>query len=359
MRLQFSALLLISSLLIPLNAFAEAKVVQQGGPYTSNSMKIQAFNTAVYVEQADASTPLTLTITNGPRGAKAFSWVRIFLTDGSTGSNSSTPRGRMLVNETTFRHTNTAVIDMTGQFRQGSNGFFITGAGVPGASISWVLTKAGAAGDAGGGSAAGGLQITSTDPKVLPAGGEAKISGSGFSKSSKDLSVVIFQQYNQFASGPVKPSEISDTAIKFSVPKNLNPGELTLQLVMDKQKSSTFKAECRGIPEITGSSLTGGPVGTQFTIYGKNFSKNAGDNEVIMTLSGEAKDGISCSASAVSVGGKGPDSFTVTMPQFPALGDSPFFSPPKAVYVLLKVSGVPAKPANGWTIYCSRAPWVQ
>jgi hypothetical protein len=302
------------------NCRAEVKTLASGS-YTAKNMQIQQFVGTIALDNVDNSMPLTLNFTNGK-----FAWVRVFLADSSNYNPDpkAQPRGTMIVNENSFKHTSAVAIDFTGRLRRGSTMLLIRGAGMPGSTFGWTLTTV------------TGTKITHVEPSNVQAGGSITLTGGGFN-TDLTKNVVMFNKT------PAKIVDATADSIKAQVPDTLTAGTYTITVTTNGSTSNPVSVKLKGQPEITGTSLNCVKSTTQFSIYGRNFSEIASENEVKIGTE---------SARVVSAS---PETLTVEVPMFPEAGGGLWFNPPQQRSMSVKVNNVAAK--GNFSIYIGPYPW--
>ena len=199
----------------------------------------------------DPANPLTFTANFSPvgSGGSGFNWLRIMM------------GGRMLYNERTLQGKTSVTMDMTGQIPNGTNQMVFQGQGRPGASIEWKITTPIK------------VKLTSVNPDEVVVGGDVTLKGLNFDTTpTKDI-VTIGKK-------TVAVSKATSTELKLKIPKNFEPGETEVKVAVNGLVSKPLKITIRGIPELTGTNFNGVPPGAELTVFGKNFSKKLGENQV-------------------------------------------------------------------------------
>lgn len=299
---------------------AEVKTLASG-TYTAKNMQIQQFIGKISLDTVDNSMPLTLNFTNGK-----FAWVRVFLTDSSNYNPDprAQPRGMMIVNENSFKRTSTLALDFTGRLREGTTVLLIRGAGMPGSTFGWTLTTV------------TGTKITRVEPSNVQAGGIITLSGGPFNTD-------INQNIVMFNNTRTKVIDATTDSIRATVPDTLTAGTYTITVTTNGTKTNPVSVKIKGQPEVTGTSLNCVKSTMQFSIYGKNFSEVASDNEV--KIGSEAARVVSAT----------PESLTVEVPMFPDAGGGLWFNPPLQKPMTVKVGNVQAK--GNLSIYIGPYQW--
>lgn len=211
----------------------------------------EQFSTLFNWQPDDPKNQLTFTANFSPLGGGGahFNWLRIMM------------GGRMLYNERTLQGKTSVTMDLTGQVPNGTNQMVIQGQGGTGASIDWKITTPIK------------VKLTSVNPDEVVVGGDVTLKGSNFDTSPPKDIVTI-------GSKTVPVSAATTTELKLKIPKNFPPGEAEVKVAVNGMTSKSVKITIRGIPELTGTNLNGCPPGAELTVFGKNFSKKLGENQV-------------------------------------------------------------------------------
>lgn len=219
------------------------------GPYTAKTNKAQRFADYVEIKPGQESCPLTLTITNGGDKAGGFSWFRLFVAN------------RLMATQKDLSKTGEGKVDMTGAIQSGSNQIVIEGAGNAGAQIGWKLTTIAT------------CKLDKVDPDEALLEDTIKVKGSNFdSNPSKDQ--VFFNKVEG------KVESATEKELKVKIPKTAEIGDNKVTAKVGGIESNSLSMKIRGIPELASTNLQGVPPGQQLVIYGKNFSKQTGENKV-------------------------------------------------------------------------------
>lgn len=320
MRPIYLLTLLAAFLLAQPHCRAEVQTLASGS-YTAKNMQIQQFVGKISLDNVDNSMPLTLNFNNGK-----FAWVRVFLADSSNYNPDprAQPRGMMIVNENSFKRASTVAIDFTGRLRPGTTMLLIRGAGMPGSTFGWTLTTV------------TGTKITRIEPSNVQAGGNITLSGGGFSTD-------VAQNVVYFNNTKAKVIDATADSIKAVVPDALTAGTYTITVTTNGTKSNPVSVKIKGQPEVTGTSLNCVKSTMQFSIYGKNFSEIASENEV--KIGSESAKVVSASA----------ENLSVEVPMFPDAGGGLWFNPPLQKPISVKVGNVQAK--GSLSIYIGPYQW--
>jgi hypothetical protein len=314
--------------------FCDAKAINivPEASFVSMNMQVQNFSTQVTLTKEQAASPLTLKLSNGSYAGKKFAWVRVFVTAGA-GSRSG-PSGRMVASEQQFARASTISVDVTGKMQEGLNTIMAQGAGVPGAAINYSLVAT----SSGGGGAAGApaaLKLTAVEPTEVPPGGTITLKGTGFDSSpAKDIVTI----YNR----PCTVDKATDTELTVKTPSGLAPHSYTVDVTVNNVKSSKLQFDVTGNPEISSTSELALVPGRQVQVTGNNFSKVASKNVVTISV-----PSLSLTRTA-SVSTSTKDTLTITVPDFPELGDKLNGGVNTPCDVSVKVNGI-AAPS---TVYC-------
>jgi hypothetical protein len=309
-------------------------IVLQHAEYTSTAGNLeQQFATAIDLRQKDGtplkdnSVPLTLTFFNGPNNQTKFSWIRVYITDQPVRNMAKPgrPYGKLVVTEANFKDTAKVEMPATGSLRPGYT-FMINGAGVKGAKFSWEVATP----------PPGAMQITTLQPIAPRAGGAMSIIGTGFSTIPSQNVVYLNQKQ-------AKVAQATATLLELEVPADLTPGNYSVQVTVKGTKSNVLSAKVKGAPELTRTDWQAGPCGQTVTIYGKNFSEKADENNVFF---GKER---------ATVTGATSETLTVTVPQFPELNGANAYLNPTPMDITVSVGTTPAKgrlqfysARNGW-----------
>ncbi|MBX9571850.1 MAG: IPT/TIG domain-containing protein [Candidatus Obscuribacterales bacterium] len=211
----------------------------------------EQFTTLFNWQPDDPKDPITFTAKFSPLGGGGsnFNWLRIMM------------GGKMLYNERTLQGKTSVIMDMTGQVPNGTNQMLIQAQGGTGATLEWKLTTPIK------------VKLTSVNPDEVVVGGDLTLKGSNFDTSpAKDIVTI--------GSKTVSVSAATSTELKLKIPKNFTPGETTVKVAVNGLESKPLKINIRGIPELTGTNFNGVPPGAELTVFGKNFSKKLGENQV-------------------------------------------------------------------------------
>ena len=215
------------------------------GTALSKNDQVQRFATYLELKPGMENAPLTMHLSN-----QGFKWFRLLIAN------------QVVATEKSLSGKTEADLDLTGIIQSGTNQVVIQAGGVPGSKIEWKVTTPSVA------------HIDKLDPgdEVL-VGSDLKIKGKNFSASpSKD--VVLFNTKK----GQVTKARASELGVK--VPPDAEIGENKVSVKVGGVESNKVKIIVRGIPEISGTSLQGCPPGQTIIVFGKNFSKNTGENKV-------------------------------------------------------------------------------
>jgi hypothetical protein len=228
--------------------------VGTGGPY--NFLGHQAKEEYATTFNWDPDSPndsLTFKANFTPIGGgnPHFNWIRILL-----GS-------QVIADERTLAHKSFWVYDLTGKVDKGINQIVIQGQGTPGCSFDWKLQTPKK------------CRLTGVDPDEVLVGKDLTLKGKDFDPTpTKDMVYI--------GSKLLYPSSATEKELKVRIPKDFTPGEYMVKVVVDGLSSHELKVTIRGIPELTGTNLNGVPPGANLTIFGKNFSKKAQENQVMI-----------------------------------------------------------------------------
>ncbi len=235
-------------------AEATTDITVASGSYRLTGGKSEEQFTTLFNWQPDDAknqNQLTFTATYTPLGGSGvhFNWLRIMM------------GGRMLYTERTLQGKNSVTMDMTGQIPSGTNQMVIQGQGSAGATVEWKITTPIK------------VKLTSVNPDEVVVGGDVTLKGSNFDTTpTKDIVTIANKQ--------VTVNKATATELKLKIPKNFQPGETEVKVTVNGMASKPLKITIRGIPELTGTNFNGVPPGAELTVFGKNFSKKLGENQV-------------------------------------------------------------------------------
>jgi hypothetical protein len=333
---------------------ADGPIVQQGGPYYSTGDTLQQFVSLITLTEKDCTGRLVLSFFNGPNHEPKFRWVRVYFNNEIAVRSLKTgtkPVGSLIISERSFvPGSNKVQLDWSRRLRPGKYALLITGAGAKGASVKWrinaptgntpissgVVAPASAAASGKATGTASGVRITGVQPTTTIAGGTLDLTGSGFTPSRDQNGVYLNQS-------SCRVNEATGNHLKVEVPSSLQPGNYSIQVIVDGAKSNTLAVKISPTAEIINSNLHASPSDSIIVISGKGFSPVAGDNEVTI---GGTKAAVQ-SASQTEL--------TIKVPYFPEAEGSPYFLNPGPMDVAVKVKNIPAK--GRLQFYCSKAPW--
>lgn len=126
-------------------------------------------------------------------------------------------------------------------------------------------------------------EITSVDPLSGTVGTEVIINGANFSTEISEIAIT-------FSGAEATVSSASETELITEVPLGASSGPIEVSISGYTVEGPTFTVL---VPEITSINPQSGPIGTQVTIMGENFSAIVSDNTV--TFGGTEADVISAS----------------------------------------------------------------
>lgn len=213
--------------------------------YVSKDDKVQRFATYLELKPGMENAPLTLHLKN-----QGFRWFRLLIAN------------QVIATEKSLGSSSERDLDLTGAIQAGTNQVVVQAGGVPGSQLVWKVTTPAVA------------HIDKLDPNdEVMVGSELKISGKNFStKSGQD------QVY--FNKKSAQASKASADELTVSVPEDAEVGDNQVSVKVHGVESNKVKIVVRGIPQISGTNLQGVRPGDHVMIFGKNFSKNAGENQV-------------------------------------------------------------------------------
>jgi hypothetical protein len=318
------------------NALAKAtdSTILEHGQFISTNNQMQQFSAVIPVSDKEQGKALTLTFMNGPDNLPAFSWVRVYLNDQTNSSAVSVsangqPTGRIIVNENSFKTTNKVDLSATGVMKPGGKyTILIRGAGLKGAALGWRLTTP----------PAGVMSVSSVSPTTPRTGGVLTINGSGFAAAAADNTVYI----DKFKA---TVTQAFPTSLQITVPPNVVPGKYSLTVVSKGTTSNAVPVKVLGMPELTRTDWLAGPCGQTVTIFGKNFSEDA------------AEDNVFFGGTKAKVTGATTETLTVVVPDFPELQGAPAYINPTPMDITLTVGTTPVKGHLSFT--STKVGWQQ
>lgn len=247
-----------SQTVAPVSGDAQLVTVGEGGPYTaSHNGQVQRFADYLEMKKDQESAKLTLSIEN-----KGFKWFRLLIAN------------QVVATERSLDHSGSGKLDISGIVQTGSNQVVIQAGGPANAQISWKVTTVATA------------KLDRVDPDEAIVGDTVSLKGTHFALNPSS---------NEVSIGSVKGKVTSAkaTELKVEIPQNAEPGDkVQVSAKVNGIKTNTITFKLRGIPQVTGTNLQGVPPGQNLTVFGKNFSKNLGENRVFFdTTSAEIMSG--------------------------------------------------------------------
>lgn len=218
--------------------------VSEGGPYTASQNKAQRFADYVELKKDNAGAPLTLVLHNN-----GFSWFRLLIAN------------QVVATEKSQDRNGTVKMDVSGIIQPGSNQVVIQAGGRPGSVIDWKVTTVAKA------------KLERVDPDEALVGETVVVKGQRFATTAAGNEV-------RFGAKAGKIIQSKATEIKVQIPQDVEPGDVEVIAKVNGQKTNAVKMKVRGIPQVTGTNLQGVPPGQTLYVFGKNFSKNVGENRV-------------------------------------------------------------------------------
>lgn len=236
-----------SQIVAPDTGDAQLVTVGEGGPYTA-SANGQAQRFADYLElKKDLEVAkLTLSIEN-----KGFKWFRLLIAN------------QVVATERSLDRSGVGKLDISGIVQPGSNQVVVQAGGAAGSQISWKVTTVATA------------KLDRIDPDEAIVGDTVSLKGTHFALNPSSNEVTIG------GSAKAKVASAKATELKIEIPQNAQPGDkVPVTAKVNGVKTNTITFKLRGIPQVTGTNLQGVPPGQNLTVFGKNFSKNLGENRV-------------------------------------------------------------------------------
>lgn len=248
-------------------------IVGNGGPYTFSGKAQDQFNQTFDWQPDDPSDQLTFTAHYSPIAAAGsagqhLNWLRIMM------GNQIIATERDLRGKTDFK------FDMTRGVANGVNQIAIMGQGSNGASAEWQLTTPRK------------VKLKQVNPDEVVVGQDLILKGLNFDPTPANDLVTIGRK-------SLPATAATPTELTLKIPKNFEPGEYNVKVTVAGLNSHEKKVIIRGIPELTGTSLTGVPPGYPLEVFGKNFSKKLGENKV--TFGGTQAEVTSASTERLTV----------------------------------------------------------
>jgi IPT/TIG domain len=226
--------------------------LQQSSALVAQSDAVQHFTGNINVGKGQDQLHLTLTYANGSTTAPSFRWLRI-----------SSP-SMSYITERQFAGGKNLSIDVAGALAPGSNQLLITAQGPKGASLSWDLTTP--------------RPIASS---ISIFGSSIIINGNNFSPDPSADAVAIGGQ-------SAKVISASPDKIVAQLPQGTAGGAQTAVVKIAGIDAGSLPITVDAVPVLKSLSNVWSWPGGTVTIYGENFSPNAGKTEVYVgTLQAE------------------------------------------------------------------------
>jgi hypothetical protein len=220
--------------------------VGEGGPYTARTAANQRFADYVELKKDLEAAKLLMTINN-----RGFRWFRLTVANQVVATENSLDRT-----------TGSARLDVSGVIQPGSNQVVVqAGGGAPGATLDWKVTTQATA------------KLERVDPDEALVGDLVNVKGQHFALNPSANEVTIGNKKG-------KVEQAKATELKVRIPTDAEPGDVDVTAKVNGIKTNSIKMKLRGIPQVTGANLQGVPPGQTIIVYGKNFSKNIGENRV-------------------------------------------------------------------------------
>jgi hypothetical protein len=233
-----------TEIVAPNDADAQLVTVGEGGPYTAKNDRVQRFADYLDLKKEMESAKLTLSIKN-----EGFKWFRVLIAN------------QVVATERSIDRSGQGKLDISGMIQSGQNQVVIQAGGSPGAKIEWKVTTVATA------------KLDRVDPDEALIGETVAVKGHHFALNPGSNEVMIGNAKGQIAAAKA-------TELKVKIPENTEPGDVDVTAKVNGIKTNTIKMKVRGIPQVSGASLQGVPPGQTIVVYGKNFSKNIGENRV-------------------------------------------------------------------------------
>lgn len=233
----------------PGSARAGTVMLFRSAEYLSRNYQVQNFSGTLDLQPSQQNLPLSLNIYNGSHEAPSFKWFRLVI------------GGYTLATEKNLNGSEDGSIDVSGQIPGGSTQVSVEAGGVPGATLFWTLTTP-------------RVTIQNISPRNVKAGDTVTITGSNFS-SVANQNMVLFNN---------KPGAVisaSPTSLTVTAPANM-AGIDNVQVNVNNLISNTLEVtlSAKPVPELLSTDCWMAPPGGTITIRGRNFSSDAGQNQV-------------------------------------------------------------------------------
>lgn len=230
-------------------------VVGRGGPFTFTGKSQEQYSATFNWQPDDARDSITFKANFSPVGQPGqsgphFNWLRIKL-----GS-------QVLATEQTLKGKSFWIQDMTGAIPNGINQIVVSGQALAGSTFDWKMTTPRK------------VKLTAVNPDEVVVGEDLTLKGENFDPTPAKDTVGLGRK-NLLATAATA------TELKVKIPKDFTPGDYMVKVTVDGLTSKEKKVTVRGIPELSGTNFQGVPPGAELTIFGKNFSKKANENQVI------------------------------------------------------------------------------
>lgn len=221
-------------------------VIYQSKPLSTTALTWQNLTDYINLQAGQDQLPLTLTFTNGPGGTPKIQRLAIDIA------------GRRVATNLDFKG-DTLVLDMTGAL-SGSTQIEIEAYGPPGASINWKLTTP-------------KIKLSSMAPDTAGPTEKVVLTGKGLPKSPKSYRILV-------ADKTATVVDVTDKTLTFTVPQDAPGGKQVVQAYVGNIKLDPFNLVVKVPPEVTSCNMFSIPPLGTMQVYGKNFSKNAAENQI-------------------------------------------------------------------------------
>lgn len=247
-------------------------VLVQVSPTTNVSTKLAWTEFANYctLKPGQDQLPLTLTFTNGD-GGPAFQALRISLS------------GRPLASDKDFKGTPNLTLKMDGALTTGDNQIVIQAYGPPSAKLTWKVTTP-------------KMVATDLKPTTATLTDKVTINGKNFPERASIIQVMV---------GPKQAKLVTSSTKQLVITLNSDTpgGEQQVVVWAGGMQTKPLKLTVTPAPELSGmnymqmNAFAGSQV--PLTIYGKNFSTKASENEV--RINNQPSPIISCTDTSITV----------------------------------------------------------
>ena len=218
------------------------QIVHQGKTWKENP-------TYISIKKGQEILPLNLTFTNGGNGMPGVSGLNVSI------------NGRKLCSQADFKGRDTFTIKMDGLLPAGDTQMVVQTYGVPGASVTWVLST-------------NKIKVSDIKPDTAAIGEKVTISGKNLPTSKTAYQIMVGDKQ-----ATIKTA--TDKQIEFNVPDGVAGGKQAVSLYIAGVKCDPLSIKIKSAGEITGINMVDAPPGTTVQISGKGFSTTPSDNQIM------------------------------------------------------------------------------